>query len=155
MFNEPTLLLLDNEDLVLSGLKILSGLIEARPLLKGRILAAADIVSAMNLLKAIRVDLAVIAGKAHEAYFLERIRLLRQRQPGLIIIVLIDGGFASNLVDIFFKTRCHLCLSTSQGGAEVVRLICHEIMKQAEEKQIIAEILDENILSCNGAAFIQ
>jgi len=145
MYNEPTILLLDNEDLVLSKLKILTGLIEARPQLSGRILAAGDILCAMNMLKAIRVDLAVVAGSAHGSVLLERIKLL-QRQPDIIIIALIDGGSASTLVDIFFKSRCHLCLNTSQGTTEVVRLIESEILKQTLEKQIIVKILNEKSL---------
>ena len=142
MHEDPTLLLIDNEEQHLANIRILPALLEVIKKYRGTVLTAADISSAIVLLKATTIDLAIIAGDGQTSFFPETIRALQQFHPGVLFVAVIDDWGPAVVADDFLAvTGCHLCLSTSLGTVELVRIICREIEKMTAEKRLIADII--------------
>ena len=141
MHEDPTLLLIDSEEQRLANIRILPALLEVIKKYRGTVLTAADISSAIVLLKATTIDLAIIAGDGQTSFFPETIRALQQFHPGVLFVAVIDDWDPAVSDDFLSVTGCHLCLSTSQGTVELVRIICREIEKMTAEKRLIADII--------------
>lgn len=142
----PVILLIDCEQGLLVDLKLLPELLGWRMKRgEGTILASADLASAHHILKAIQVDLVVVA--VADQTSLEGLATLRDQIPGTLIIAIADdrplaGGGLDPLSSILsLNDICLLSLQASASGTALLREICRRAETIAAEQRLIDEVL--------------
>jgi len=155
MHDKQTILLVDNDEQILAGLRLLTRLVAGSPKFKGKILAAADMETAMALLGSVDVDLIVVGGSGRDPLLPQRIVSLQRHCPAALAVALIRDENPGALVEVFVAARCHMCLSTSRGTEELVRIILREAGRLAKEKDRISAALAAEVPGRKFRAWLQ